>query len=69
MDFPLRSRVRAVLRMNPAELAITIGKHLSNNLYISYLYGIQSATQTIGLTYRLAAHCKHCARRYQLSRW
>nr|WP_303831673.1 hypothetical protein [Snodgrassella alvi] len=55
--------------MNPAELAITIGKHLSNNLYISYLYGIQSATQTIGLTYRLAAHCKHCARRYQLSRW
>jgi len=32
--------------MNPAEQAITIGKHLSNNLYISYLYGIESATHS-----------------------
>lgn len=40
--------------MNPAEQAITIGKHLSNNLYISYLYGIQSATQTVSLTYQIS---------------
>lgn len=40
--------------MNPAEQAITIGKHLSNNLYISYLYGIQSATQTVSITYQIS---------------
>lgn len=40
--------------MNPAEQAITIGKHLSNNLYISYLYGIESATQTVSITYQIS---------------
>ncbi|WP_239423219.1 translocation/assembly module TamB domain-containing protein [Snodgrassella communis] len=40
--------------MNPAEQAITIGKHLTNNLYISYLYGIESATQTVSITYQLS---------------
>ncbi|MDF7676285.1 translocation/assembly module TamB domain-containing protein [Neisseriaceae bacterium ESL0693] len=40
--------------MNPAEQAITIGKHISNNLYISYLYGIESATQTISLAYQIS---------------
>lgn len=40
--------------MNPAEQAITVGKHLSNNLYISYLYGIESATQTVSITYQIS---------------
>jgi translocation and assembly module TamB len=40
--------------MNPAEQAITIGKHLSNNLYVSYLYGIESATQTVSITYQIS---------------
>ena len=40
--------------MNTAELVITIGKHLSNNLYISYLYGIESATQIISIIYQIS---------------
>lgn len=52
--FSLRSRVRAALLMNPAEQAITIDKHLSNNLYICYPYGIESATQTISIIYQIS---------------
>ncbi len=45
--------------MNLTEQVITIDKHLSNNLYICYLYGIESATQTItASSIRLAVHCK-----------
>ena len=40
--------------MNPAEQVITIDKHLSDNLYICYLYGINSATQTISITYQIS---------------
>ena len=40
--------------MNPTEQVITIDKHLSDNLYICYLYGIESATQTISITYQIS---------------
>ncbi len=39
--------------MNPAEQVITVGKRLTNDLYVSYLYGIASATQTVKLTYQI----------------
>ena len=39
--------------MNPAEQVITVGKRLTNDLYVSYLYGIESATQTVKLTYQI----------------
>ncbi|MCT6883931.1 hypothetical protein GYX91_07225 [Snodgrassella sp. ESL0304] len=40
--------------MNPAEQVITIDKHLSDNLYICYLYGIESATQIISIIYQIS---------------
>ena len=40
--------------MNPTEQVITIDKHLSNNLYIYYLYGIESATQIISIIYQIS---------------
>ncbi|WP_066566608.1 translocation/assembly module TamB domain-containing protein [Snodgrassella sp. CFCC 13594] len=40
--------------LNPAEQVITVGKRLSNNLYLGYQYGIESATQTVRLTYQIS---------------
>lgn len=39
--------------MNPAEQVITVGKRLTNDLHLGYQYGIESATQTVRLTYQI----------------
>ncbi|WP_037586823.1 translocation/assembly module TamB domain-containing protein [Stenoxybacter acetivorans] len=40
--------------MNPAEQVVTVGKRITNNVSIGYEYGIESATQTVKLTYQLS---------------
>lgn len=40
--------------LNPAEQVITVGKRLTNDLHLAYEYGIDSATQTVKLTYQIS---------------
>lgn len=48
--------------LSPAEQVLTVGKQLSNNLYIGYEYGIASASQSVKLIYQLTKAIQAIAR-------
>lgn len=48
-----QTRNRQTGELNPAKQVITVGKRLTNNLYLGYQYGIDSAVQTVRLTYQI----------------
>lgn len=48
-----QTRNRQTGELNPARQVITVGKRLTNNLYLGYQYSIDSAVQTVRLTYQI----------------
>ncbi|MBP6117156.1 MAG: translocation/assembly module TamB domain-containing protein [Neisseriaceae bacterium] len=40
--------------MNPAEQMITVGKHLTNEIYVGYEYGLNSAENAVKLAYQFS---------------
>ncbi|MDO5686702.1 MAG: translocation/assembly module TamB domain-containing protein [Neisseria sp.] len=48
------SRNPATGEMNPAEQMITVGKHLTDRIYLGYEYGLSSAAQAAKLVYQLS---------------
>ena len=57
-----RSRNAQTGELNPAEQVLTVGKQLSNELYLGYEYGIESAEQSVKLVYRLTRAIQAIAR-------
>lgn len=49
-----RSRNAQTGELNPAEQVLTVGKQLTNEIYIGYEYGISSAEQTVKAVYQLS---------------
>ncbi|MCP2040303.1 translocation and assembly module TamB [Neisseria sp. HSC-16F19] len=49
-----QTRDRKTGELNPAEQVITVGKRLTNDLYLGYQYGLNSASQTVKLTYQIS---------------
>lgn len=49
-----QTRNAATGEMNPAEQMVTVGKHLTGQIYIGYEYGISSAAQAVKLIYRIS---------------
>lgn len=49
-----QTRNRKTGELNPAEQVITVGKRLTNDLYLGYQYGLNSASQTVKLTYQIS---------------
>lgn len=49
-----QTRDRQTGELNPAEQVITVGKRLTNDLYLGYQYGLNSASQTVKLTYQIS---------------
>ena len=57
-----RSRNAQTGELNPAEQVLTVGKQLTNNLYVGYEYGISSAEQSVKLVYQLTRAIQAIAR-------
>ena len=57
-----RSRNAQTGELNPAEQVLTVGKQLTNNLYVGYEYGISSAEQSVKLVYQLTRAIQAVAR-------
>ena len=57
-----RSRNAQTGELNPAEQVLTVGKQLSNELYLGYEYGIESAEQSVKLVYQLTRAIQAIAR-------
>ncbi|MCF7520933.1 translocation/assembly module TamB [Neisseria sp. ZJ106] len=57
-----RSRNAQTGELNPAEQVLTVGKQLTNELYLGYEYGIASAEQTVKLIYQLTRSLQAVAR-------
>ncbi len=48
--------------LNPAEQALTVGKQLTNELYLGDEYGIESASQSVKLMHQLTRAVQAIAR-------
>lgn len=48
-----QTRDRQTGELNPAEQVVTVGKRLTNDLYLGYQIGLESAIQTVKLTYQI----------------
>ncbi|TFU97997.1 hypothetical protein E4T85_22455, partial [Bacillus stratosphericus] len=57
-----RSRNAQTGELNPAEQVLTVGKQLTNNLYMGYEYGVGSAEQSVKLVYQLSRTLQAVAR-------
>ncbi|MDO5058550.1 MAG: translocation/assembly module TamB domain-containing protein [Neisseria sp.] len=57
-----RSRNAQTGELNPAEQVLTVGKQLTNDLYLGYEYGITSANQSVKLIYQLSKSIQAIAR-------
>lgn len=57
-----RSRNAQTGELNPAEQVLTVGKQLSNELYLGYEYGLTSAEQSVKLVYQLTRAVQAVAR-------
>lgn len=57
-----RSRNVQTGELNPAEQVLTVGKQLTNNLYLGYEYGIASASQSVKMIYQLTRSIQAVAR-------
>lgn len=57
-----RSRNAQTGELNPAEQVLTVGKQLSNELYLGYEYGMTSAEQSVKLIYQLTRAIQAVAR-------
>ncbi|OSI35557.1 translocation/assembly module TamB domain-containing protein [Neisseria dumasiana] len=62
-----RSRNAQTGELNAAEQVLTVGKQLTNNLYLGYEYGINSTTQSVKLVYQLTRAIQAVARVGSLS--
>lgn len=49
-----QTRNAATGEMNPAEQMVTVGKHLTNRIYLGYEYGLSSTSQAVKLMYQLS---------------
>ncbi|WP_425316024.1 translocation/assembly module TamB domain-containing protein [Uruburuella testudinis] len=57
-----RSRNAQTGELNPAEQVLTVGKQISNELYLGYEYGMESAEQSVKLVYQLTRAVQAIAR-------
>ncbi|PSJ79832.1 translocation/assembly module TamB domain-containing protein [Neisseria iguanae] len=57
-----RSRNAQTGELNPAEQVLTVGKQLSQQLYLGYEYGLTSANQSVKLVYQLTRAIQAIAR-------
>ncbi|WP_165089678.1 translocation/assembly module TamB domain-containing protein [Neisseria yangbaofengii] len=57
-----RSRNAQTGELNPAEQVLTVGKQLSQELYLGYEYGLTSADQSVKLIYQLTRSIQAIAR-------
>ncbi|WP_373823357.1 translocation/assembly module TamB domain-containing protein [Neisseria dentiae] len=57
-----RSRNAQTGELNPAEQVLTVGKQLTNSLYMGYEYGVGSAEQSVKLVYQLSRAVQAVAR-------
>ncbi|MDO5640134.1 MAG: translocation/assembly module TamB domain-containing protein [Neisseria sp.] len=57
-----RTRNAQTGELNPAEQVLTVGKQLTNELYLGYEYGIESAEQSVKLVYQLTRTVQAIAR-------
>lgn len=57
-----RTRNAQTGELNPAEQVLTVGKQLTNELYLGYEYGIESAGQSVKLVYQLTRAVQAIAR-------
>ncbi|WP_416192784.1 translocation/assembly module TamB domain-containing protein [Neisseria sp. CCUG12390] len=57
-----RSRNAQTGELNPAEQVLTVGKQLSQELYLGYEYGMASAEQSVKLVYQLTRAIQAIAR-------
>lgn len=57
-----RSRNAQTGELNPAEQVLTVGKQLTNNIYLGYEYGINSTAQSVKLVYQLSRALQIIAR-------
>ena len=57
-----RTRNAQTGELNPAEQVLTVGKQLTNELYLGYEYGIESASQSVKLMYQLTRAVQAIAR-------
>ncbi|ASK28484.1 translocation/assembly module TamB [Neisseria chenwenguii] len=57
-----RSRNAQTGELNPAEQVLTVGKQLTNELYLGYEYGIGSTDQSVKLLYQLTRAIQAIAR-------
>lgn len=57
-----RSRNAQTGELNPAEQVLTVGKQLSQELYLGYEYGLTSAEQSVKLIYQLTRSIQAIAR-------
>ena len=57
-----RTRNAQTGELNPAEQVLTVGKQLTNELYLGYEYGIESANQSVKLIYQLTRAVQAIAR-------
>lgn len=62
-----RSRNAQTGELNPAEQVLTVGKQLTNSLYLGYEYGINSTAQSVKLVYQLTRAIQAVARVGSLS--
>lgn len=49
-----QTRNAATGEMNPAEQMVTVGKHLTNRIYLGYEYGLSSTSQAVKIMYQLS---------------
>ncbi|MFV2030196.1 translocation/assembly module TamB domain-containing protein [Neisseria sp. S1] len=57
-----RTRNAQTGELNPAEQVLTVGKQLTNELYLGYEYGVTSADQSVKLIYQLTRAIQAIAR-------
>lgn len=57
-----RTRNAQTGELNPAEQVLTVGKQLTNELYLGYEYGINSASQSVKLIYQITRSVQAIAR-------